>query len=371
METILEVKDLTKHFPIMRGFPKRAVGALRAVDGVSFQVQAGETFGLVGESGCGKSTLGKTMLGLYQPTTGEVRFQGQTLSGLSKAATRQVQRELQYVYQDPGASLDPWWTVGRSLHEPLRVHTRLSRGERQDRVEEMVTAVGLAPHHLQRYPHEFSGGQQRRLALARILVLQPRLIIFDEPTAGLDVSVQATILNLFQELKERFALTYVFISHDLGIIRLMCDRVPVMYLGTVVETGPTRAIFDTPTHPYTQALLAAVPTPEVGDWEGTLLQGEPPRPDALPSGCRFRLRCPYTQDDPCAQHEPALVELMSGQHVACHRAPRPAVAASGHACAVSPSPLYERGVRGDLPGLGPVLASQNPPYPPLPKGGEE
>ena len=330
METILEVKDLTKHFPIMRGFPKRVAGALRAVDGVSFRVQAGETFGLVGESGCGKSTLGKTMLGLYQPTAGEVRFQGQTLSGLSKAATRQVRRELQYVYQDPGASLDPWWTVGRSLHEPLRVHTRLSRGEMQDRVEEMVMAVGLAPHHLQRYPHEFSGGQQRRLALARILVLQPRLIIFDEPTAGLDVSVQATILNLFQELKERFALTYVFISHDLGIIRLMCDRVTVMYLGTVVETGPTEAIFDAPAHPYTQALLAAVPTPEVGAWEGTLLQGEPPRPDALPSGCRFRLRCPCAQDAPCTQHEPALVELRPGQHVACHLAPRPAVAASGH-----------------------------------------
>jgi oligopeptide/dipeptide ABC transporter ATP-binding protein len=250
---------------------------------------------------------------------------------LSKVATRQVRRELQYVYQDPGASLDPWWTVGRSLYEPLRVHTRLSRGEMQDRVEEMVTAVGLAPHHLQRYPHEFSGGQQRRLALARILVLQPRLIIFDEPTAGLDVSVQATILNLFQELKERFALTYVFISHDLGIIRLMCDRVTVMYLGTVVETGPTEAIFDTPAHPYTQALLAAVPSTEVGVWEGTLLQGEPPRPDALPSGCRFRLRCPYAQDDPCAQHEPTLAELMSGQHVACHRASRTAVAASGHA----------------------------------------
>jgi oligopeptide/dipeptide ABC transporter ATP-binding protein len=330
METILEVKDLTKHFPIMRGFPKRAVGALRAVDGVSFRVQAGETFGLVGESGCGKSTLGKTMLGLYQPTAGEVRFQGQTLSGLSKVATRQVRRELQYVYQDPGASLDPWWTVGRSLHEPLRVHTRLSRGERQDRVEEMVTAVGLAPHHLQRYPHEFSGGQQRRLALARILVLQPRLIIFDEPTAGLDVSVQATILNLFQELKERFALTYVFISHDLGIIRLMCDRVTVMYLGAVVETGPTEAIFDAPAHPYTQALLAAVPRPEVGAWEGILLQGEPPRPDALPSGCRFRLRCPYVQEDPCARREPALTEFRPGHHVACHRAQRPAGTVSGH-----------------------------------------
>jgi len=199
----------------------------RAIDGVNF-TQPGTTFGLVGESGCGKSTLGKTILGIYQPTTGEVRFQRQVISGLSKDATRQVRREIQYVYQDAGASLDPWWTVGRSLREPLEVHTQLSRPEIQERVEEMVTAVGLALHHLQRYPHEFSGGQQRRLALARILVLQPRLIIFDEPTTGLDVSVQATILRLFQELKERFALTYLFISHDLGTIRLICDRVTVV-----------------------------------------------------------------------------------------------------------------------------------------------
>jgi oligopeptide/dipeptide ABC transporter ATP-binding protein len=318
---MLEVRELTKHFPRMRGFPKRVVDSLRAVDGVNFTIQPGETFGLVGESGCGKSTLGKTILGIYQPTTGEVCFQGQVISGLSQAATRQVRREMQYVYQDPGASLDPWWTVGRSLREPLQVHTQLSRAEMQERVEAMVVAVGLTPHHLQRYPHEFSGGQQRRLALARILVLQPRLIIFDEPTAGLDVSVQATILRLFQELKERFALTYLFISHDLGIIRLMCDRVTVMYLGKVVETGPTEVIFATPAHPYTQALLAAVPKPEVGPWEGTLLQGEPPRPDALPSGCRFRLRCPLAQEEPCARLEPPLREVTVGHSVACHFTP--------------------------------------------------
>jgi oligopeptide/dipeptide ABC transporter ATP-binding protein len=211
--------------------------------------------------------------------------------------------------------------VGRSLREPLRLHTRLSRGEIRVRVEDIVTAVGLAPHHFQRYPHEFSGGQQRRLALARILVLQPRLIIFDEPTAGLDVSVQATILSLFQELKERFALTYLFISHDLGIIRLLCNRVTVMYLGTIVETGPTQAIFATPAHTYTQALLAAVPRPEVGAWEGTLLQGEPPRPDVLPGGCRFRLRCPFAREDPCARLEPDLTAVTPTHRVACHLAP--------------------------------------------------
>jgi oligopeptide/dipeptide ABC transporter ATP-binding protein len=233
-----------------------------------------------------------------------------------------VRRELQYVYQDPGASLDPWWTVGRSLQEPLRVHTALTRQEIEARVQEMITAVGLAPDHLQRYPHEFSGGQQRRLALARILVLQPRLIIFDEPTAGLDVSVQATILRLLQELKERFHLTYLFISHDLGLVRLMCNQVTVMYLGRIVENGPTEALFQAPTHPYTQALLAALPKAEIGPWEGTLLQDEPPRPDAVHRGCPFRLRCPYAQDDSCAQVAPPLAEIGPDHLVACHMASR-------------------------------------------------
>jgi oligopeptide transport system ATP-binding protein len=322
MAALLEVHGLKKHFPLTGGFPKRVRGWLRAVDGVDFTVQVGETFGLVGESGCGKSTLGKTILGLYQPTAGTVCFQGQTISGVSQATARQVRRELQYVYQDPGASLDPWWTVGRSLQEPLRVHTTLGRQEIEARVQEMITAVGLAPYHLQRYPHEFSGGQQRRLALARILVLQPRLIIFDEPTAGLDVSVQATILRLLQELKERFHLTYLFISHDLSIVRLMCDRVTVMYLGRIVETGPTEALFQAPTHPYTQALLAALPKAEIGPWEGILLQDEPPRPDAVRRGCPFRLRCPYTHDDPCAQDAPALAEVGTGHLVACHMVSR-------------------------------------------------
>lgn len=300
---------------------RRVVGWLRAVDGVDFTINTGETFGLVGESGCGKSTLGKTLLGLYQPTAGTVRLQGEVISNLPSAAARRVRRTIQYVHQDPGAALDPWWPVGRSLREPLAVHTDLSRAEIQERVEAMTLAVGLEPHHLQRYPHEFSGGQQRRLALARILVLQPRLVIFDEPTAGLDVSVQATILRLLHDLKERFHLTYLFIAHDLSIIRLMCDRVTVMYLGTIVETGPTERVFQEPAHPYTRALLAAVPKPEVGPWEGSVLQGEPPRPEALPAGCRFRPRCPLAQDDPCAQREPTLHEVRAGHLVACHFAP--------------------------------------------------
>src|SRR5919108_3938837 len=259
MDTLLEVKELKKYFPITQGVWRRVVGWVRAVDGVSFAVAPGEIFGLVGESGCGKSTLGKTILGIYQPSAGEVCFQGRVISGLPTAEARRVRREIQYVYQDPGASLDPWWTAGRSLREPLYVHTRLSKAEIQARVEAVLTAVGLEPSHLRRYPHEFSGGQQRRLALARILVLNPSLIIFDEPTAGLDVSVQATILRLLQQMQRQFALTYLFISHDLGIVRLMCDRVTVMYLGRIVETGATEAIFAAPAHPYTKALLAAVP----------------------------------------------------------------------------------------------------------------
>ena len=322
-DVLLEVSDLKKYFPVTRGFLKRIVGWVKAVDGVSFRVAPGEIFGLVGESGCGKSTLGKAILGLFPPTAGEVRFEGRTISGLPPDDARRVRRDIQYVYQDPGASLDPWWTVGRSIREPLLVHMALSRPEIRKRVEAMITAVGLEPHHLQRYPHEFSGGQQRRLALARTLVLNPRLIIFDEPTAGLDVSVQATILRFFKQMQAQFDLTYIFISHDLGIVRLMCDRVTVMYLGAIVESGPTEAIFQAPTHPYTQALLAAVPKPEVGPWEGTLLEGEPPRPDNIPTGCRFRLRCPYAQDDPCARIEPLLQPVAASHIVACHLADKP------------------------------------------------
>jgi oligopeptide/dipeptide ABC transporter ATP-binding protein len=309
----LEVRELKKYFPVTRGFLKRILGWLKAVEGVSLSVAPGEIFGLVGESGCGKSTLG-----LHRPTAGEVRFEGRTVSHLPAEEVRGVRREIQYVYQDPGASLDPWRTVGRSIREPLVVHTALSRPDIRHRVEEIMAAVGLEPHHLQRYPHEFSGGQQRRLALACTLVLNPRLIIFDEPTAGLDVSVQATILRFFKQMQGKFHLAYLFISHDLGIIRLMCDRVTVMYLGAIVESGPTEAIFRVPTHLYTQALLAAVPKPEVGPWEGTLLQGEPPWPDSIPSGCRFRLRCPYAKDDPCAQLEPFPLEVSPGHVVACH-----------------------------------------------------
>ncbi|RMF92071.1 MAG: ATP-binding cassette domain-containing protein [Nitrospinota bacterium] len=318
-ETILETQELKKYFPVRSPLLKRTIGWIRALDGVSFAIQRGEIFGLVGESGCGKSTLGKTLLGIYQPTQGKVIFKGQLISDLPKKAARKLRREIQYVYQDPGASLDPWWTTERLLREPLVIHTDLSRQEMDERIRRMIHAVGLEEEHLSRYPHEFSGGQQRRLALARILTLNPDLIIFDEPTSGLDVSVQATILKLFKDLKEAFHLTYLFISHDLSVIRMMCHRVAVMYLGVIVEMGPTEAVFAQPKHPYTKALLAAIPVPRVTpEQEEIVLEGEPPSPEHLPSGCRFRLRCPYAEEDPCSLREPPLEESDSGHYVACH-----------------------------------------------------
>jgi len=313
---LLEVVDLARHFPVRNAFGRRT-GWLRAVDGVSLSARAGETLGLVGESGCGKSTLGKTVMGIYTPSAGEIRFMGREIGGLPRAARRKVAKDLQYVYQDPGAALDPRWKVVDLLHEPLRIHTTLSREERAADVQAILQAVGLPDAHLDLYPHELSGGQQRRVGLARILTLRPRLVILDEPTSGLDVSVQASVLKLFRSLQETFALTYVFISHDLAVIRAMCQRVAVMYLGKIVECGDVRAVFEDPRHPYTRSLLAAVP--RIGGRRVTLefaLAGEPPNPRDIPSGCRFRTRCPLVQDV-CARDEPPLREV-AGRAVACH-----------------------------------------------------
>jgi oligopeptide/dipeptide ABC transporter ATP-binding protein len=313
---LLEIVDLVRYFPLRNAFGRRTAW-LRAVDGVSLSVQPGETLGLVGESGCGKSTLGKTAIGIYTPTAGDIWFAGREIGRLPPRERRRVARDLQYVYQDPGASLDPRWKIVHSLHEPLKIHTRLSRTERAREVGAILSAVGLPDAHLDLYPHELSGGQQRRVGLARILTLRPRLVILDEPTSGLDVSVQASVLKLFRGLQETFALTYVFISHDLSVIRAMCARIAVMYLGKIVEHGDKTAIFEEPRHPYTQSLLAAVP--RIGGRRVTLdfaLQGEPPDPRAVPSGCRFRTRCPLAQDV-CAAEEPALREL-DGRRVACH-----------------------------------------------------
>jgi oligopeptide transport system ATP-binding protein len=315
---LLELVDLARHFPVRNAFGRR-VGWLRAVDGVSVRVEPGEALGLVGESGCGKSTLGKTVMGIYTPTAGEIRFAGREIGRLPPRARRAVAKELQYVYQDPGASLDPRWKVGPLLHEPLKIHTALARAEREREVRAILGAVGLPDAHLDLYPHELSGGQQRRVGLARILTLHPRLVILDEPTSGLDVSVQASVLKLFRSLQERFALTYVFISHDLSVVRAMCARIAVMYLGKIVELGATAEVFEKPRHPYTQSLLAAVP--RIGGRRVTqefALEGEPPNPRDVPSGCRFRTRCPLAQPR-CAVEEPAL-RALDGRTVACHYA---------------------------------------------------
>jgi oligopeptide/dipeptide ABC transporter ATP-binding protein len=313
---LLEVVDLARYFPIRNAFGLRT-GSIRAVDGVSLAVWSGETLGLVGESGCGKSTLGKTVMGIHGPTAGEIRFAGREIGGLGRRDRRRVARHLQYVYQDPGASLDPRWKVRRLLHEPLQIHTALSRAERQDQVEAMLQAVGLPDAHLDLYPHELSGGQQRRVGLARTLMVRPSLVILDEPTSGLDVSVQASVLKLFRRLQAAFALTYLFISHDLAVVRAMCQRVAVMYLGKVVELADAALLFEDPRHPYTRSLLSAVPV--IGGRRVTrdfALQGEPPNPRDIPTGCRFRTRCPLVQDL-CAVESPPL-RLVGGVLVACH-----------------------------------------------------
>jgi oligopeptide/dipeptide ABC transporter ATP-binding protein len=313
---LLEVVDLARYFPIRNSFGLRT-GSIRAVDGVSLTVWPGETLGLVGESGCGKSTLGKTVMGIHGPTAGEIRFAGREIGGLGRRERRRVARHLQYVYQDPGASLDPRWKVRRLLHEPLQIHTALSRAERQDQVEAMLQAVGLPDAHLDLYPHELSGGQQRRVGLARTLMVRPSLVILDEPTSGLDVSVQASVLKLFRRLQAAFALTYLFISHDLAVVRAMCQRVAVMYLGKVVELAEAAVLFEDPRHPYTRSLLSAVPV--IGGRRVTrdfALQGEPPNPRDIPTGCRFRTRCPLVQNL-CAVESPPL-RAAGGGLVACH-----------------------------------------------------
>ncbi|MCR9073201.1 MAG: ATP-binding cassette domain-containing protein [Alphaproteobacteria bacterium] len=315
-DTILDIRSLKKYFAIRNAWGRRT-GWLKALDDVSFTVQKGEILGIVGESGCGKSTLGKTLMGIHQPTDGEIIFEGNDVAGLSPDAARDLRRHLQYSYQDPGASLDPRWKIRRSLHEPMVIHGALGYEERERRVRDILRAVGLPEGHLDLYPHEISGGQQRRVGLARILTLQPSLIILDEPTSGLDVSVQATILNLFLDLQKQFNLTYLFISHDLSVVRMICDRVAVMYLGKIVEFGDTETVFSAPRHPYSRSLLSAIP--QIGGERITdtfSLEGEPPNPGNLPSGCRFRTRCRLAQPR-CAESEPELRNDWPGQEAAC------------------------------------------------------
>lgn len=305
-ENILEVKNLKKYFPIKKGLLLREVGQVKAVDDVSFHVQRGETLGLVGESGCGKSTLGRALIRLYEPTSGEVQFDGQNFLTIKGEKLRQMRKNMQMIFQDPYASLDPRMTVGQILTQPFEIHNMLSPSERIDKVKSLLETVGLKASHINRYPHEFSGGQRQRISIARAVALNPSLIIADEPVSALDVSIQAQVLNLMKDLQEKLKLTYVFISHDLSVIEHLCDRIAVMYLGKIVEIAPREELFSNPQHPYTQALIAAIP--RVGFGKKMMkksLAGEVPSPINPPSGCTFHTRCPMKMDI-CSQKLPAL-----------------------------------------------------------------
>jgi len=297
-DILVRVDNLVKHFPIMKGFFQKQVGAVRAVDGVSFDVHRGETLGLVGESGCGKSTTGRTILQLYRPTSGDVQFDGVNLVTLKGEDLRMMRRKMQMIFQDPYASLNPRMTVGEIVREPLMVHQVATEAEGNERVKQLLELVKLNPSFTSRYPHEFSGGQRQRIGIARALALQPSFIVCDEPISALDVSIQAQVVNLLEELQEQFNLTYLFIAHDLSMVRHISDRVAVMYLGVVVELATRDELYNHPLHPYTQALLSAVPIPDPvieSTRKRTILVGDVPSPVNPPSGCRFRTRCPIAE----------------------------------------------------------------------------
>ncbi len=313
---LLQVRGLVKHFPVRRGLFGKVSGAVRAVDGIDLDVAAGETLGVVGESGCGKSTLGRLVLRLIEPSAGSVRFDGVELGTLDARALRERRRALQIIFQDPFSSLNPRMTVGQTLAEPLALHG-LARGHRRERIAELLDTVGLAPEHMQRYPHEFSGGQRQRIGIARALAVEPKLIVCDEAVSALDVSVQAQVVNLLQDLQQRLRLAYIFIAHDLAVVRHIATRIAVMYLGRIVELADRSALYATPRHPYTQALMSAIPVPEPGHArERILLPGDVPSPLAPPSGCLFHTRCPHARPL-CAEQSPVLEH--DGTHaVACH-----------------------------------------------------
>ncbi|MFP5253308.1 MAG: ABC transporter ATP-binding protein [Actinomycetes bacterium] len=322
-EVVLEVRDVRKYFPLTQGIVfKRTIGHVKAVDGVSFQLRRGETLGVVGESGCGKSTLGRLLMGLETPTDGSIKLLGHEMAGLKPKEMRRMRRDIQIVLQDPYSSLDPRMTVGDIVGEPFDVHTDVLQGrDRRQAVQELLEVVGLNPDHINRYPHQFSGGQRQRIGIARALSLRPKIIVCDEPVSALDVSVQAQVVNLFEKLQDEFGLSYVFIAHDLSVVRHISDRVMVMYLGKAVELGDETEIYEHPTHPYTQALLSAVPVPDprlAGNRDHIVLEGDVPSPANPPSGCRFRTRC-WKAQDVCATEEPLLTIRDGSQHPsACH-----------------------------------------------------
>jgi len=321
-ETLLEVNDLVMHFPLTRGIIlQRKVGAVQAVDGVSFSVKKGETLGLVGESGCGKSTTGRAILQLYKPTSGEVNFLGKDLTKLDAGEMRKMRRHLQMIFQDPYASLNPRMTVGSIISEPMQIHNLVDRRHRNQRVQELLETVGLNPYFANRYPHEFSGGQRQRIGVARALAANPAFIVADEPVSALDVSIQAQIVNLLEDLQEQFNLTYLFIAHDLSVVKHISDRVAVMYLGKIVELASRDTIYEEPLHPYTKALLSAVPIPDPvieKKRERIILAGDVPSPINPPSGCHFHTRCQYAIKGTCDVVEPSFEDKGNNHFVACH-----------------------------------------------------
>jgi oligopeptide/dipeptide ABC transporter ATP-binding protein len=318
---LVEVKNLVKHFPITSGIiVQRSVGAVKAVDGVSFDVMRGETLGIVGETGCGKSTTARLLVRLLEPTSGQILFEGDDIAGRRKADLKALRREMQMVFQDPYSSLNPRKTVGSIIAEPFVIHRMLTgEGERRKRVQELMDRVGLNPEHYNRYPHEFSGGQRQRIGVARAIALEPKLLVADEPVSALDVSIQAQVLNLLRGLQREMGLTLVFIAHDLSVVRHMCDRVAVMYLGKIVELAPSDSLYGFPRHPYTGALLSAVPVPDPagGRRERQLLSGDVPSPANPPTACRFHTRCPKARSL-CSETEPPLEDKGGDTLAACH-----------------------------------------------------
>lgn len=317
-EPLLKVENLKKYYPIKNGIFGRVSETVRAVDGVSFSVNEGETLGIVGESGCGKSTTGRMIMRLIEPTEGKVVFQGKDILNLSGSSLRRIRKDIQMIFQDPFASLNPRHTVGKIIEEPMIVHGMGNRKERKQRVEELLELVGLSAYHAKRYPHQFSGGQRQRIGIARALAVRPKLIIADEPVSALDVSVQSQVLNLLLDLQKKFHLTYIFIAHDLSVVRHISDRVGVMYLGKIVELSDSEKLYDHPKHPYTRALLSAVPIPDPDSrTDRIILSGDVPSPAHPPSGCTFHDRCPAAMDI-CAREKPVMKKMEDGRLVSCH-----------------------------------------------------
>ncbi|MEU2053665.1 ABC transporter ATP-binding protein [Streptomyces bungoensis] len=320
-EVLLRVEGLTKHFPIKKGILQRQVGAVKAVDGIDFEVRKGETLGVVGESGCGKSTMGRVVTRLQDPTGGKITFDGRDITRLSTGQLRPLRRDIQMIFQDPYGSLNPRHTIGSIVSAPFRLQGVEPEGGVKKEVQRLLELVGLSPEHYNRYPHEFSGGQRQRIGIARALALKPKLVVADEPVSALDVSIQAQVVNLMDDLQQELGLTYVIIAHDLSVVRHVSDRIAVMYLGKIVELADRTSLYEAPMHPYTKALMSAVPVPDPKRRgqknERILLRGDVPSPIAPPSGCRFHTRC-WKATQICATTEPQLVELRPGQRVACH-----------------------------------------------------